>query len=114
MGLIESASHGWDSVVFFGLKFFRDPIPAKEQLLISLIRALYKDFLWGTSNMIKYRGKTADFWAGKINTVDGVASYHKEQCNMWENAGLFTHSWGSLGKPLDNHKLFRTLSTISN
>ena len=97
---LETAYHGWDSVVLFGIKFFHHgPIPAKEQKLIEKLRAFYKDFFWGDKNMAQYRGKTTDFWAGDAHTTGGIESYHRDECKMWETAGLFTHSWGDLGKP---------------
>ena len=96
---LETAYHGWDSVVLFGLKFYHHgPLPEKEQKLVELLRSVYKDFLWGNKNMDQYRGKTTDFWAGATLSTGGVASYHQDECTMWDSAGLLNNSWGDLGK----------------
>ena len=95
-----SAYHAWDSTVLFGLKFFTgSQLPTQDQHLMIRFRDLYKSFFHSTERMCLFRGKTTDFWANTSFFTDGVASYHQDECCMWNEAGVLNHSWNDLGKP---------------
>ena len=97
----DTAYHRWDSTVLFGLKFVpKNKIPEQDQNLMIRFRNLYKSFFHSIDEkMCMYRGKTVDFWANTTFIIDGVASYHQDECCMWNEAGVLNHSWNDLGKP---------------
>ena len=97
---IETAYHGWDSVVLFGLKFFKPGIaelPESDRNLMMQFRGMYKDFL-DSKYIDQYRNMTTDFWWGGSPPTPGMLSYHKKQCAVWKEFGFLDYSWGNLGK----------------
>jgi len=97
---IETAYHTWDSIILFGLKFFKPGIsqlPESDRNLMKQFRGMYKDFMY-SMYMDQYRDMTTDFWWGASFVKPGMLSYHQKQCAIWKEFGLLKHSWGNLGK----------------
>ncbi|XP_066936284.1 para-nitrobenzyl esterase-like [Clytia hemisphaerica] len=96
---LETAYHGWDSVLLFGLKFYKgETLPEEDEKLMKLFRGMYKDFLF-SNFMTQFQGKTTDFWAGFTRSEQGMLTYHQNRCEMWNELGILNHSWGNLGYP---------------
>ena len=97
----DTAYHALDAFILFGFKFFPlNKIPKQDENLMIRFRDLYKSFFHSNDEKMRmFRGKTIDFWENTTIITDGVASYHQDECCMWNESGVLNHSWNDLGKP---------------